>query len=176
VTLDLVKMYCALLVTWDTKMTSHHRTDIPKQYRHASALNSDIMEDLGCIDHIFTDKTGTLTANVMTFVKAASLSDSLDKGRASLTYYGHGPDPDTKTLSDSRASFHPSQSHAAGLLTAISMCHTCTVRRRRDTPSGTDLRGRGTEETDVTADNITDERGLTCEYMGASSDEVALLQ
>ena len=38
--------------------------------REASAKNFSIMEDLGMLTHVFSDKTGTLTENEMKFKSA----------------------------------------------------------------------------------------------------------
>ena len=63
VTLDIVKFYYAMLVNWDVELY-YEDDDMP-----AHAVNTSIGEDLGQIEHVFTDKTGTLTENVMRFHK-----------------------------------------------------------------------------------------------------------
>eukprot|EP00362_Geleiidae_sp_MMETSP1317_P000543 CAMPEP_0201282056 /NCGR_PEP_ID=MMETSP1317-20130820/4748_1 /ASSEMBLY_ACC=CAM_ASM_000770 /TAXON_ID=187299 /ORGANISM="Undescribed Undescribed, Strain Undescribed" /LENGTH=67 /DNA_ID=CAMNT_0047593737 /DNA_START=144 /DNA_END=344 /DNA_ORIENTATION=+ len=59
--LEVVKFIQAFFIEQDDKMY-HEENDIPCK---AQAMN--IHEDLGCIDYIFADKTGTLTANVLEF-------------------------------------------------------------------------------------------------------------
>lgn len=63
VTLDVVKSIQSYFMQNDLHMY-HHETDTPCSVR-TMALN----EDLGQISHVFTDKTGTLTCNVMNFRK-----------------------------------------------------------------------------------------------------------
>lgn len=59
--MEIVKIAQAILISWDLDMY-HAPTNRPFQCK---ALN--ITEDLGQIQHIFTDKTGTLTENEMVF-------------------------------------------------------------------------------------------------------------
>lgn len=61
VSLDIVKLMAAKFIEWDLRMYDRG-TDHP-----ACALNTGIAEDLGQIEYVLTDKTGTLTNNVMTF-------------------------------------------------------------------------------------------------------------
>ena len=57
--LDMVKVYSATCVTSDEKMQG------------AFVRNSSIPEELGSLEFLFTDKTGTLTKNEMELKKLA---------------------------------------------------------------------------------------------------------
>ncbi|XVE66170.1 hypothetical protein DITRI_Ditri08aG0058800 [Diplodiscus trichospermus] len=61
VSLDLVKSLYAKFIDWDYEMIDHE-AGIP-----AHATNTAISEDLGQVEYILTDKTGTLTENIMIF-------------------------------------------------------------------------------------------------------------
>lgn len=63
VTLELQKMTCAAFIGRDIKMYDED-LDEPCQAR-----TSDLIEELGQIEHVFADKTGTLTENNMVFKK-----------------------------------------------------------------------------------------------------------
>ena len=60
-TVEVVKTIQSLYIYWDYKMVSVERAT------HATVKNPSIIEDLGQVNFIFSDKTGTLTRNEMEF-------------------------------------------------------------------------------------------------------------
>uniref|UniRef100_A0AAQ4PXC8 Phospholipid-transporting ATPase n=1 Tax=Gasterosteus aculeatus aculeatus TaxID=481459 RepID=A0AAQ4PXC8_GASAC len=63
VTLEVVKFTQALFINWDMEMY-YAETDTP-----AMARTSNLNEELGQVKYLFSDKTGTLTCNIMHFKK-----------------------------------------------------------------------------------------------------------
>ncbi|KAH9102893.1 hypothetical protein LEN26_015425 [Aphanomyces euteiches] len=103
VSLTTVKFLQAMFMAWDLQMY-HAESDTPAIVR-TMALN----EELGQISYIFSDKTGTLTCNVMDFRKCSingvSYGSGLTEiGRAALKRAGQPippepkPDPNVKTI------------------------------------------------------------------------------
>lgn len=72
VTLDMVKFLQGVFMTWDLRMY-HQLEDAEGQPVEIPCLarSSDLNEELGVIEHVFSDKTGTLTCNVMEFSKCS---------------------------------------------------------------------------------------------------------
>ena len=65
VSVEIIRLGQSFLINWDLAMY-HRETDTPAQAR-TTTLN----EELGQIDYVFSDKTGTLTQNVMNFLKCS---------------------------------------------------------------------------------------------------------
>ncbi|KAJ4460846.1 phospholipid-transporting P-type ATPase [Paratrimastix pyriformis] len=65
VTLDFVKLFTAFLLNWDLAMWDDQLAV------GALARSTALAEDLGQVTHVLSDKTGTLTQNLMQFQKCA---------------------------------------------------------------------------------------------------------
>lgn len=63
--MELVRVLMGRFIDWDLEMY-HQETDTPAKCR-----NSLILEEIGQVEFVFSDKTGTLTRNQMDFMKAS---------------------------------------------------------------------------------------------------------
>lgn len=70
VSLETVKVAQAVMMNLDSRMKSTMNDSRPQ------TNNSSVNEDLGQIRYIFSDKTGTLTSNIMNF-KVLSLNGTV---------------------------------------------------------------------------------------------------
>uniref|UniRef100_A0A8C7H0A2 Phospholipid-transporting ATPase n=1 Tax=Oncorhynchus kisutch TaxID=8019 RepID=A0A8C7H0A2_ONCKI len=128
VTLEVVKFTQALFINWDEEMY-YSETDTP-----AMARTSNLNEELGQVKYLFSDKTGTLTCNVMHFKKCTI---------AGITY-GHFPDLDVdRSMEDFRSVIRmtlghvslppqPTSAQICEFLTMMAVCHTVVPEREGD--------------------------------------------
>jgi len=90
VTSDICKYVLSLLITYDVKLYDE-KSDTP-----AGAANTSICEDLGQIEYLFTDKTGTLTENVMIYRKCIVNGIIYEAGESELEEQIQNGDSDAK--------------------------------------------------------------------------------
>lgn len=74
---EILRLGNSYFIDWDRKMY-HVKSDTPAQAR-TTTLN----EELGQIKYIFSDKTGTLTQNIMTFNRCSINGKSYGKSSKS---------------------------------------------------------------------------------------------
>ncbi|KAM9741576.1 phospholipid-transporting ATPase IA isoform 2-T3 [Menidia menidia] len=129
VTLEVIKFIQAFFINWDTDML-YEPTNTP-----AMARTSNLNEELGQVKYIFSDKTGTLTCNVMQFKKCTVAGVA----------YGHAPEAEEgsfaeddwhSTQASEEAGFndpsllenlqsnHPTAAVILDFMTMMAICHT----------------------------------------------------
>ncbi|XP_039955977.1 probable phospholipid-transporting ATPase IA isoform X4 [Bactrocera neohumeralis] len=108
VTLELVRFLQAIFINFDIHMY-YAETDTP-----AMARTSNLNEELGMVKYIFSDKTGTLTRNVMVFKKC------------SVARYMYEPanSPEDSTIVQNLLGNHNTAPIIKEFLTLLAVCHT----------------------------------------------------
>ncbi|KAJ1984992.1 hypothetical protein H4R34_000336 [Dimargaris verticillata] len=165
ISMDIAKGMFALFIGWDLAFYNEEHGE------GARVANTAISEDLGQVEYVITDKTGTLTLNQMTF-KGCSVGTA---------WYGLPPasaGPYPCHALDTLA--HDSNfSAAATLLRAVALCNTVT-------PCAEDLTTKDLNSVLFAIDDAVGEAPDSAatssppnqrhQYSGTSPDEVALVQ
>lgn len=130
VTIEVVKYYQAFLINSDLDIY-YDRTDTP-----AICRTSSLVEELGQIEYIFSDKTGTLTCNQMEFKQCSiggiQYADEAPEDRRATESNPIGI-YDFKKLGESLNS-HDSRTVIHHFLALLSICHTVIPERRDEKP------------------------------------------
>lgn len=119
VTAEIVRFFQAKFISMDSEMY-HAATDTP-----AMARTSNLNEELGMVQYIFSDKTGTLTCNVMEFRKCSI---------GEIIYTVKGPDEklEDTLLYQNMQRNHPTAPVIREFLTMLAICHTVIPERVGD--------------------------------------------
>jgi phospholipid-transporting ATPase len=112
VTIELVRLGQATFMVWDSKM-EYCRQDGNKIPMRVN--NSNLNEDLGAIDYIFSDKTGTLTQNSMNMAKWYCEGMIMDEMESKGVFYKNMKKHERKDGQDRMDMF----------LVGLAVCHGC---------------------------------------------------
>uniref|UniRef100_A0A8C6JFH4 Phospholipid-transporting ATPase n=1 Tax=Melopsittacus undulatus TaxID=13146 RepID=A0A8C6JFH4_MELUD len=122
VTLEVVKFIQAYFINWDIDM-HYEPTDTA-----AMARTSNLNEELGQVKYIFSDKTGTLTCNVMQFKKCTVAGVAYGQGSQN----GEEKPFSDSSLLENLQSNHPTAPIICEFLTMMAVCHTAVPEREGD--------------------------------------------
>uniref|UniRef100_A0A674D9H2 Phospholipid-transporting ATPase n=1 Tax=Salmo trutta TaxID=8032 RepID=A0A674D9H2_SALTR len=98
VSVEVIRLGNSFYIDWDRKMY-HAHSDTP-----AKARTTTLNEELGQIKYVFSDKTGTLTQNIMTFNKCSINGKSY--GEVQMVHRKKTVDWSFNPLADHHFSFH----------------------------------------------------------------------
>uniref|UniRef100_A0A3P9HYL8 Phospholipid-transporting ATPase n=1 Tax=Oryzias latipes TaxID=8090 RepID=A0A3P9HYL8_ORYLA len=126
VTLEVVKFIQALFINWDVEMY-YSETDTA-----AMARTSNLNEELGQVKYLFSDKTGTLTCNIMHFKKCtiAGITYGSVFFDSNLPSNSHNSTEfDDPALVQNIEKNHPTSPQICEFLTMMAVCHTVVPER-----------------------------------------------
>uniref|UniRef100_A0A669F570 Phospholipid-transporting ATPase n=1 Tax=Oreochromis niloticus TaxID=8128 RepID=A0A669F570_ORENI len=121
VTLEVIKFVQAFFINWDTDML-YEPTNTP-----AMARTSNLNEELGQVKYIFSDKTGTLTCNVMQFKKCTIAGVAYGYVELSSLHSTQSSDEagfNDPNLLENLQNNHPTAAVILEFMTMMAICHT----------------------------------------------------
>uniref|UniRef100_A0A8C0VV63 Phospholipid-transporting ATPase n=1 Tax=Cyanistes caeruleus TaxID=156563 RepID=A0A8C0VV63_CYACU len=130
VTVEMQKFLGSFFISWDKEM-------FDEEIQEGALVNtSDLNEELGQVEYVFTDKTGTLTENSMEFIECCidghkykdclSEVDGFSQTDGPLKYYGKAEK--VSSVSGNELSLPPAQSREELFLRALCLCHTVQIK------------------------------------------------
>ena len=122
VTLEMVKFIQAYFINQDVTILDQER-DIETQVQ-----SSNLNEELGMVHFVFSDKTGTLTQNIMEFKKFSAGDTSYGVDDPAVIDYAPGITnvdfQDNKLTEHLDNAEHPNHEPAKKFIKALGICHT----------------------------------------------------
>ncbi|XP_056232337.1 phospholipid-transporting ATPase ID isoform X1 [Seriola aureovittata] len=141
VSVEFIRLGNSFYIDWDRKMY-YARSDTP-----AEARTTTLNEELGQIKYVFSDKTGTLTQNIMTFNKCSingkSYGDVYDctGQRLEITEHTERVDFSFNSLADPRFIFHDhalveavklENPEVHAFFRLLALCHTVMAEEKKE--------------------------------------------
>ncbi|KJZ72190.1 Putative phospholipid-transporting ATPase DRS2 [Hirsutella minnesotensis 3608] len=123
VTVELVKYWHGILINDDLDMY-HDKTDTP-----ATCRTSSLVEELGMVEYVFSDKTGTLTCNQMEFkqctIAGIQYAEEVPEDRRATSFDdGENAMHDFEKLRSNVRDGHESAPVIDHFLSLLATCHT----------------------------------------------------
>ncbi|RXM95144.1 Phospholipid-transporting ATPase 11C [Acipenser ruthenus] len=155
VTVEMQKFLGSFFISWDKDFFD------PEIQEGALVNTSDLNEELGQVEYVFTDKTGTLTQNNMEFIECCidGYQYNYRDSRTELDGFCVSDGPVSKLQEKA------GKEKEELFLRALCLCHTVQVKE------GTELHGMD----EVDGIGASDDAEQCC-YIASSPDEVALVK
>ncbi|ODN03513.1 putative phospholipid-transporting ATPase IF [Orchesella cincta] len=186
VTVELQKFLGSKFFVWDNEM-------VDDEGREPLCNTSDLNEELGQIEYLFSDKTGTLTQNLMKFRHCSIGSERYEYtwDHRLRPYENTGASVQSREGSqDSNYIDVTDSDEVKDFFRTLALCHSVQVVARRkpsfDTGPADFKRLRKSKKKELSNDttstnetvklSLTDHRRGTWEYQASSPDEKALLE
>ncbi|XP_053328635.1 phospholipid-transporting ATPase IG isoform X1 [Spea bombifrons] len=141
VTVEMQKFLGSFFISWDKEMYD-------EEIKEGALVNtSDLNEELGQVEYVFTDKTGTLTENTMEFIECCIDGHKYDDTVDGLSVIDGCGGSFGKAAKEKEELF----------LRALCLCHTVQIKKECQT------------------DGLVSSPDNKCTYVSASPDEIALV-
>lgn len=164
VVFEMLKIVLAMKVNRDNQMLD------PDSHQGAHVRCMDLLEEIGQVSFVFSDKTGTLTANEMVFARSCILGKDIGDFRAKIPG-SNGQELIRKVWAGTYedASF---KAAADLLFTCLAVCHAVQVQENDEE----EHKDEDVAFKTVSGQAVNTSHACRFHYSGMSPDEVALVQ